>query len=153
MTTINQLAYIDSDNLQTGDQILFFSTTNGCERRTSLNDIVKFINANASIPNKDVKQYVAPIDAFNLALTDTQSDLWLILTPSATLATGTIILPDAFNTLDQKEITINSSQIITSLAFNLNGATAGFGLPNTIATNGFCKIRFDGSFNNWYRVA
>ncbi len=150
MVTINQLSNVDT--LSSADQLLIFNTSNGDERRTSLNSLLTFINANATIPNANTKQYSAPTVGFNLSITDNQNNVWLILTPAGTLATGTLTLPLASNLLDQQEILVNSTQTITALSFGLNGAIAGVGLPTTITANGFFRLRFDQVVQNWYRI-
>ena len=156
MTTINQLASIDT--LSTSDQLLIYNTVNGDERRTSLNSLLTFVNENATPQNLNVKQYSSPATGFNIqigligTIQEYSSNIWLILTPAGTLATGTLTLPPSSFLQDQQEILINSTQTITSLSFNLNGVTAGVGLPTTILAGGVFKLRYDQLTNNIYRI-
>lgn len=153
MTTINQLT--STETLSTDDQLLLYNTANGYEKRTSLNSLLAFVNENAVVPSLDVKQYSAPATGFSLqvgSINDYPNNIWLVLTPAGTLATGTLILPPATAISDQKEILVNSTQTITALSFTLNGATAGVGLPTTIAANSFFRLRFDQQTQNWYRI-
>lgn len=153
MTKINELANVDT--LSTADQLLLYSTANGDERRTSLNSLLSFINTNATPANLDIKQYSSPATGFSLqvgSINDYPNNIWLVLTPAGTLATGTLILPPASAIGDQKEILVNSTQTITALSFTLNGAVAGVGLPTTIAANSFFRLRFDVLVQNWYRI-
>lgn len=156
MTTINQLANVDT--LSTGDQLLLYSTANGDERRTSLNSLLTFINENASPVNLNTKQYSSPATGFILQIgligtTQSYSDnIWLIITPAGTLATGTLVLPPVAFLIDQQEFLVNSTQTITALSFTLNGVTAGVGLPTTILANGVFRLRYDQLTNNIYRI-
>jgi hypothetical protein len=76
----------------------------------------------------------------------------LILDPTGTLATGTIIMPAA--PVDGQEIGIASNQIITSLTVNANtGQTiSGTFTLATLAANGFARWKYVLADTNWYRV-
>jgi hypothetical protein len=50
-----------------------------------------------------------------------------------------------------QEILVNTTQTITSLTVNLNGAVGG-GVPTTLAANGFFTLRFEPVIQKWYRV-
>jgi hypothetical protein len=53
--------------------------------------------------------------------------------------------------LDKQEILVNTTQAITALTINANGATI-VGAPTTLAAGGFFRLRFDGVLDTWYRV-
>jgi hypothetical protein len=76
----------------------------------------------------------------------------MILQPAGTLAAGTITLPLNTGTPNGTEVLVTSTQIITSFTLALNGATAAFGAPTTLAANAFFRMRFYQSTNSWYRI-
>ena len=75
---------------------------------------------------------------------------WLLLTPTAGFAAGTLVYPAT--PTDQDEININTTQAVTTLTNNGNGKTVN-GAPTTLAANAFFKMRYDGVNASWYRVA
>jgi hypothetical protein len=75
----------------------------------------------------------------------------LIVTPAATLATGTILLPASTGTADKQLVTVTTSQEITGLTVDGNGATV-VGAPTTLVLGGFFALKFDMTTNTWYRV-
>ena len=98
-------------------------------------------------------QYSAPsASPFTVAITDSDASIWLILTPTGTLATGTITLPAVANAVDRQEVLVNCTQIVTSLTVGGNGATAVTGAPTTLAANAYFRMRYDAATLTWYRV-
>jgi hypothetical protein len=77
--------------------------------------------------------------------------VWLILTPVAGYAAGTITLPLSTNVVNKQEILVNCTQAVTTLTINGNGATVT-GAPTTLAANAFFRLRYDGVTGTWYRV-
>lgn len=98
-------------------------------------------------------QYAAPsATGFNVAVTSAtgQPSTWLILTPVAGYAAGTITLPA--NPVAGQRFVCNSTQSVTTLTVAGNGKTVT-GAPTTIAANGFFELIFDAVLNAWFRVA
>lgn len=107
----------------------------------------------ASLFPNYVTQYAAPSsDGFTVAVNNNSNNTWLILTPTAGFATGTITLPAIANVIDKQEVLINCTQQINALTINGNGATAVTGEPAVIAADDFFRLRFDSSTSSWYRV-
>jgi hypothetical protein len=77
--------------------------------------------------------------------------VWLVLTPSGTLAAGTITLPAVGNCVESQEVLVVSSQTVTALTINANGGTV-VGAPTTITSTSPFKLRFEPVLNTWYRV-
>jgi len=75
----------------------------------------------------------------------------LLLTPAATYAAGTIVLPEKTSCIDGQELMCTCTQIVTALTVSGNGATVN-GAPTALAANGFFRLRFDAVFSAWYRV-
>lgn len=136
-------------------QIPFSDTTNGCDRRASLGVFAAVLapllpNANGGL----VTQYFAP-NATGWATTvlppDDGDSMWLLVTPAAGYATGTITLPLAATCQDGQETLVSCTQAVTALTVAGNGSTVN-GAPTTLAANAFFRLRFDGVFKAWYRV-
>lgn len=114
----------------------------------------RLIRAFESLLHKDKfeMQYESPTaTGFNVQINDDNDDIHLILTPMAAYATGTITLPLNDNTIDQQEILINTTQAITSLTVDGNGATV-IGEPMSLSANDFFLLKYDISSDTWYRV-
>jgi hypothetical protein len=99
-----------------------------------------------------VTTYAAPsASGFTVTLPDNSSNKWLILTPTAGFAAGTIKLTALANAVDKQEIIVNCTQVVTALTVDGNGATVT-GAPTTLAANAFFTLRFDAVLDTWYRV-
>lgn len=136
-------------------QIPFGDTPNGQDRRASLSDFADVLapllpNANGAL----VTQYAAPAaTGFTvlIAPVDAGDSIYLLLTPNAGYAAGTITLPAAATCVDGQELLVTTTQLVTALTVAGNGSTVN-GAPTTLAANGFFRLRFDGVFKAWYRV-
>jgi hypothetical protein len=150
MTTINQLSAVDA--VVSSDQVPIYSSTNGDARKASMNVLKEYILANATANDDKVTQYAAPAaTGFTVTVLDSDSSVWLILTPLAGYAAGTIVLPAVANCVDRQELLVNCTQSVATLTINANGATV-VGAPTTLAANAFFRLRFDDVLNVWYRV-
>lgn len=149
MTTINNLS--STDILNSGDQIPIYSALNGDTRRVSVNNVVKYFQSNFASPDVATSVY-SPSTGFNVAVPTPTANLWVLLQPASTLATGTITLPLNTTVPDGTEILVTSTQAITSLSISGNGASNVYGAPTTLSSNNFFRLRFYNLFNSWYRV-
>ena len=150
MPTINQLTAVDA--VQAGDLLPIFSQANGDARKTSLTTLAAFIQTLITSTDNKQTQYNAPsATGFSVQVVGTGLSIWLVLTPLAGYAAGTLVLPPVAGVLDKQEILVNSSQLITALTINANGATI-VGAPTTLVAGGFFRLRFDGVLDTWYRV-
>jgi hypothetical protein len=148
MPTINQLPLLPQAT--GGDQLAVYNTVNGDARRLSLNSLLQFFQANFAAPTF-ATQFATPGTGFNIAITAV-GNVWLLLQPAGGLATGTVTLPLASGVADGTEIMVTTTQQIASLSVGLNGATAQYGWPTSLAANDFAKMRFYEAGNSWYRV-
>jgi hypothetical protein len=147
---INELSALDV--LAAGDALPVFSTTNGDTRRVAFSTLKTFVNADATASDDKLTQYAAPsATGFTVTITDGSNSVWLILTPTGAFAAGTLVLPAVANCLDRQEILVNSTQAVTTLTINANGATVT-GAPTTLAANAFFRLRFDALMKVWYRI-
>lgn len=94
------------------------------------------------------QQYAAP-SATGFSVTITVPNTWLILTPVAGYAAGTIVLP--LNPANEQDVIVNCTQSVTTLTVSGNGKTVT-GAPTTLAANAFFHLRFDATLNAWFRI-
>ena len=106
-------------------------------------------------PGVHTTQYSAPsATGFTVTLTAAAtSNIWLILTPGAGYAAGTIKLPAPGYSFDGQEVSVNCTQAVTTLTIDGNGATAVTGEPSGLSANDFFTLRYDAVTSTWYRVA
>lgn len=151
MTTINNLSAIDV--VSAGDLVPVYSQTNGDARKAAMSVLQSYMQDNLSFGvSAYVTQYSAPSStAFSVQITDSSADTHLILTPTATFADGTIVLPQSTNAVDKQSILVNCTQIVTALVVNGNGATVT-GEPTSLAANDFFTLKYDAPTTTWYRV-
>lgn len=152
MSALNQACSIS--DIQSGDKIRLYDTSNGDWRDSSIATLTAYIQANITV-GKPVfnKEFSAPsATGFTVAVTDTSDNAWLILTPTAGFAAGTITLPAVANAIDNQEVLVNCTQVVTTLTIDGNGATAVTGEPTTLAANDFFKLKYEAVTKTWYRV-
>ena len=143
-------------NLQTGDlsaasSIPFYDPENGADRRASVSALAALLQTLLSSAGS-ITQYAAPnATGFSVTIAPPTvgASVWLLLTPVAGYAAGTIVLPGADLRADGQEVTVSCTQAVTTLT--VSGGTIN-GAPATLAANGFFKLRFDGVLGAWYRV-
>lgn len=151
MTTINKLTGIDA--VTAGDLLAVFSTDDGQARKTAMSVLQKFMQDNLNFGVAAfTTQFAAPSSTgFSIQITDNTDDTHLILTPTATFATGTIVLPTSTVAVDKQQVLVNSTQIVTTLTIDGSGATVT-GEPTTLAANDFFTLKFEKATSVWYRV-
>ena len=151
MPTINQLPLLTQ--VSAGDQLPVYSPNNGDARRLPMSALLAYFQQQFASPTVAVNLYV-PSTGFNIAApTPVSEQQWILLQPAGTLAAGTVTLPLNTSTPDGTEILVTTTQIITTFAVGLNGATAAFGAPTTLAANAFFRLRFYQPTNSWYRIS
>lgn len=149
MPTINQLNQVTQ--LYTSDQIPVYSNANGDARKASLNQLLDLFEQQFASPTMAV-QFITPGTGFNYAVVGTSTDTWVLIQPAGGLATGTVTFPDANSTQDGMEITITSTQQITTFSIGLNGASAIYGAVSTLAADDFARYRFYKPTLSWYQI-
>ena len=80
------------------------------------------------------------------------NNVWLLLTPVAGYAAGTVVLPALATLADGQEVIVSTTQAITTLTVSLNGATAANGAPTTMAANAYFRLKYDATLSSWYRI-
>ena len=149
-STINQLSTDNNPSLS--DQIIIWSTANGDSRKTSLTTLQALLVPSITSSEK-ITQYASPVvSGFSVQITDSNRSVWLILSPISVFAAGTLTLPALANLVDKQEITVFTTNAITTLTTNTNGATS-LGIPVTLSQNGYFTIKFDAVMSTWYRIS
>jgi hypothetical protein len=144
MTQINNLTA--QDEVTDGDLFPVWSGANSDTRRVTGAALKAF--AREGVAAGIVSVYAAPsATGFTVTMAG-RSDQWLILTPSAGYAAGTIVLPPA--PVDRQIVTVSCSQAVTALT--LSAADTIRGAPTALTANGFFSMRFDDVTNVWVRV-
>jgi hypothetical protein len=154
MPTINQLAAVDQ--LSASDLIAIFSTQNGDARKASIAVLAQAIQSLLVAPASSMlTQYFAP-NATGFAVTvnplQEGENVYLLMTPTADFAAGTITLPALASCVDGQEVLVSSTHAVTALTVAGNGATAINGAPTALTANGFFRLRYDGVSQSWYRI-
>jgi hypothetical protein len=150
MPTINQLA---QTNVITGaDQFPVYSATNGDARRAPAAVLLAYIQSAWMDPNYTRVTASPTLAGFTVGLSGASS-IFLLLTPTGLMATGTIVLPPASGASDGQEIIIFTTQQITALSFLLNGAAALNGAPSGLGANDSMTLRYDVLSVAWYVIS
>lgn len=152
MTTINRLTR--TDTVAAGDVVPVYVQNQGDARGASLTVLQAYMQANLQFDTAAKQtQYAAPsATAFSVQINDNAQSTHLILTPTASFAAGTLVLPLVSNLADKQTLLVNTTQAITTLTINRNGAIALTGAPTTLAANAFFTIKYDQPTQTWYRV-
>jgi hypothetical protein len=139
MPYINQLPLLSQ--VSAGDQIPVYTPNNGDARRLPISQLLTYFQATFASPTVATNLFT-PGTGFNITVpTPVSEQQWMLLQPAGTLAAGTITLPLNTGVPDGTQVLVTSTQIITSLTIALNGASAAFGAPTTIAAGG-CGSRW-----------
>jgi hypothetical protein len=150
MANINQLSGLSQ--LSGGDLIPVYVPNNGDARKVSVTQLLQYFQQTFAAPTVATNLYT-PGTGFNITVpTPVSEQQWMIIQPAGTLATGTVTLPLNTGVPDGTQVRVTTTQIITSFTLALNGATAAFGAPTTMAANAFFTMRFYQATNSWYRV-
>ena len=137
------------------DQVPFSSVQNGEDRKASLSVVLALFQTQLTAGSSLVTQYFAP-NATGWTVTVlpilTGGSIWLLITPVAGYAAGTITLPPVASCVDGQETLVTCSQSVTVLTTIGNGATV-YGAPTTLAANASFRLRFEGVTKVWYRIS
>ena len=152
MPQINQLA--STDQLYASDLVPVYASANGDARKASMWTVLQFIEQQLNQSDDDLStQYGAPNTfSFSIAVSPPVAgqSTYLLLTPTGSAGSGTIVLPALASCKDGQELLVSSTQAITALT--VSGDAPINGAPTSLAANGFFKLRFDDVLSSWFRV-
>ncbi len=145
-----------TSQLNGSDLLAIFLQQNGGDSALSLTLFAEWLSENITVEGDGkVTYYSAPsATGFTATIPSTSSSYWLILTPVAGYAAGTIKLPLVANAVDKQEILCNCTQAVTTLTIDADSANGGTatGAPTTLAANAFFTLRYNAQNYTWYRV-
>lgn len=147
---------LNQGTLAAGSQIPFNDPANGADRRASVKALAALLQTLLTPSQGLITQYAAPAaTGFTVVIappTDGAS-MFLLLTPLAAYAAGTITLPQQATCVDGQEVLVHTTQAVTALTVNGNGAVAVIGAPAALAQFAFFRLRYDAVNQSWYRVS
>lgn len=135
-----------------GEIIPAYSSSLGGNGAMVLSAILSYIQDNLSI-GQHQQQYAAPsATGFSVSLTEIEGrDIWLVLTPVAGYAAGTIVLPATAYCQNGQEILVNCTQSVSTLTITGSGSTVT-GAPTSLSANEFFTLKYEAVTTTWYRV-
>ena len=145
-----------ADALASSDKMALFSAALGMDASATLATLLTWLRLQLTAAGALMTQYAAPNAAgFSVQVLAAGDGLgqsvWLLLTPLAGYAAGTIVLPAVALCQDQQELQVSTTQTVTALTVSGNGATVN-GAPTTLTANSAFRIRFDAVLQSWYRI-
>lgn len=151
MTTINKLTR--TDTVSAGDVVPVYVQNQGDARGAAMSVILAYIQAGLEISGSDfIMQYAIPtLNGFSVQVTDSAQNTHLILAPTGTFATGTIILPNVANLISGQQIMVTATQSVGTLTINPNGASV-IGQPTTLGINDTFILKYDKDSTLWYTI-
>lgn len=148
MADINR--YSTATDLALSDLLPVWSGANGDTRKASLSQVKALL---LPADSTFATQYAAP-NAKGFTATVAPPDnvnAWLVLTPAAGYAAGTVVLPAASDSVHGQEVQVTCTQSVATLTVTSSGSTVA-GAPASLAANGFFKMKFEAVTSTWYRV-
>lgn len=142
-------------SISTSDLFMIWSSS-AQDYRLAPFDVVMTALANQIATDGEIEtQYSAPAaTGFSVTIAPSVdgNNVWLLLTPVAGYAAGTVVLPALATLADGQEVIVSTTQAITTLTVSLNGATAANGAPTTMAANAYFRLKYDATLSSWYRL-
>jgi hypothetical protein len=152
-TRISDLVEVDEDDISSGSFLPIAVNTNA--RKITLAAFVAFLETLLTLPGDKEQLFDAPSASPSTTTVEPTvdgGDVWLILTPTETIADGTIALPPGGDAQDGQEVVVVSTQEITALTVSATDLNVT-GAPTTLAANGYFTMKFTASTDTWYRIA
>lgn len=149
MPTINQLS--STTTLTASDKMVVYSQDNGDSRKATLSTLLSFLHDNFQEEGL-VTQVVVPTTGQNVTVNAQTQDLWLVLNPAGVLASLTVTMPPKASAFDGQQVSISTSQALTSLTIGGNGATV-YGEPGTLPAGGFLTMKYSVNQDGWYATS
>ena len=143
----------NTDRVGPCDSVVIWSGDNGDFRGVPIDVLIKLLKE--SLQGGETSslyiQHFNPNANFTLNIENHEVGTYLILNPSVSMATGSIKLPERYDVTDGQVVLVACSQQVTNFSVDGNNALV-IGAPNTLAANGFFKLKYDKLSNTWYRV-
>ncbi|HCA5022803.1 TPA: transcriptional regulator [Acinetobacter baumannii] len=142
----------ETDALEIGDQFVLYK--GGCTdfRAVPTSTVLAWILENIPVitPASGIIQLFNPTADFTIEITNNPVSTYLVMNPLTGITNGTIKLPPLTRLVDGQEVLVTSSQQISNLTIDGNGA-ALIGDPNALSASGFFTMKFEKVSQTWYR--
>jgi hypothetical protein len=135
--------------LSSADLVPMSSANDRDTRAMALDLLREWMQANLTFTGASLTQQFAAPSATGFSVTVALADSWLVLTPVAGYAAGTIVLPTI--RADGQVVQVNCTQAVTALTVSGAGTTVT-GAPTTLAANAFFRLQYSATLNAWFRV-
>lgn len=142
-------------SISTSDLFMIWSSSAQDYRLAPFDVVMSALAAQIATDGDIETQYSAPAAtgfSVTIAPSVAGNNVWLLMTPVAGYAAGTIVLPALATLVDGQEVIVSTTQAITTLTVSLNGATAANGAPTTMAANAYFRLKYDATLSSWYRI-
>ena len=147
MNVINQQNQVASVNQN--DLIPVYSNQYGVTQNMAVSQLTSYILVLIGDSKALVTHYASPNATVFTVNSESVPNLWLLLTPLAGYASGTIVLPSL--PVNIRQITVSCTQSVAALTVNGNGKTVN-GAPSSLSANGTFTLRYDGVNQSWHRI-
>ncbi|MGB3465681.1 MAG: hypothetical protein WBA74_10435 [Cyclobacteriaceae bacterium] len=149
--------YPRKDDPKLNDLNMLWDEANSYWTLTSFSNMLALYQANLVFPDAGKAeadtQYSSPtITGFSVQVNDNNKDTHLILQLSLALAAGTIVFPLNTNLRDKQIITINTTNQITALTLDKNGASGLYGDISSMGADDYVSYKYDIITNAWFRI-
>ena len=149
--------YSRKDSVTGSDLNFIWDAENSYWAFASFTTCLAYYQANLTFPDtgrpEPDTQYSSPNgDGQTIVVTDNNKDTHLIITPTVSLATLSITLPANTNARDKQLLIVNTTQQVTDLTINLNGAVGATGSLTSLGADDYFTLKYDQINNIWYRI-
>lgn len=152
-TNIDDLAEVYE--VSPGDQFPIHSDEEGSARKVALSVLTAYLLTQMTPLSGLTRQSAVPsASPFTVTIVPVTvgASMRIIIKPTATMAQGTIALPNQDAARDGQEVLVSCTQIVTTLTVSA-GTLNVTGAPTTLAAiNGFFRMMYDAVDLTWYRV-
>ena len=152
MAAFNRLPSVAS--VGASDKVALFSQSLGADAVATLMTLLAWLQDQLTSSGDFISQYSSPSSAgFSIAVSPAVvgGNVFLLVTPTGSLATGTIVLPDEETRVHGQEVKVVVTAVVSTLTVTSENATV-VGTP-LLSGVPFFTFRYDAVTTTWYRVA
>lgn len=145
----NLRAVVPLSDVQGSDFLNLFAQKQGGWAGMSLTVLQEYMQANLTFESVTATTQRAAPSSTGFSVTVAADNTWLILTPTAGFADGTIVLPSA--PANGSVVLVNTTQSVSALVVDGAGKTVT-GEPTSLAADSFFRMKYDDTTAAWYRI-
>ena len=149
--------YSRKDSVSGSDLNFIWDAENSYWAFASFTTCLAYYQANLTFPDagrpEPDTQYNSPnANGQTIVVTDNNKDTHLIITPTLALADLAITLPASTIVRDKQLLIVNTTQQVTALTINANGASGVTGSLTSLGADDYFTLKYDSINNTWYRI-